>query len=262
MSAPEIVGIDDRMARSKFAHWGLYLRKDWLRCLLLAIVGFIVRIPALQGQFVWDDDYLVRTNPFIKSPLLILEVFRHYLFPDSYSPHYRPVQNISYMADYLLWNTNSYGFHLSNILFHVGSGVFLYLLLRKLFRSILTRFAPEPIEPAMRTDWDISTWAAFLAALLWVVHPVHSAAVDYVSGRADSLAFFFGCGGWLLFLKARELKSSLSRSITFCLAWSSGLLGLCSRESAGLWIVIFLLYLFAFEKPMKPSRKWVIVAAC
>jgi protein O-mannosyl-transferase len=257
-----MVGIDNQMARPKFAQLGAYLRKDWLRCLFLAIVGFIVRIPALQGQFVWDDDYLVRTNPFIKSPLLILEVFRHYLFPDSFSPHYRPVQNISYMADYFLWNTNSYGFHLSNILFHVGSGVFLYLLLRKLFSPIMTRFTPEPMKPVMRNDLDISTCAAFLAAILWVVHPVHSAAVDYVSGRADSLAFFFGCGGWLLFLKARELKSSLSRSIIFCLAWFSGLLALCSRESAGLWIVIFLLYLFAFEKPMKAWRKWVVVAAC
>ena len=250
------------MARPKSAQLRAYLHKDWLRCLLLAIVGFIVRIPALQGQFVWDDDSLVRTNPFIKSPLLILEVFRHYLSPDSYSPHYRPVQNISYMADYFLWNSNFYGFHLSSILFHVGNGVFLYLLLQRLFQPVLTRLAQKPMAPVPWSDSANSSFVAFLVALLWVVHPVHSAAVDYVSGRADSLAFFFGCGGWLLFLKARELKSRLCRSIIFCLAGFSGLLALCSRESAIIWLVIFLFYLFAFDRPMKAWRKWTVVAAC
>jgi protein O-mannosyl-transferase len=248
-----------RKTRSCFVS---HLRKDWLRCLLLGIIGFVVRIPALQGQFVWDDDYLIRTNPFIKSPLLILEVFRHYLFPDSFSAHYRPVQNISYMADYFLWNSNFYGFHLSSILFHVGSGVFLYLLLQKLFQPVLTRLAQKAMGPDSWSDSAKSSLVAFLVALLWVVHPVHSAAVDYVSGRADSLTFFFGCGGWLLFLKARELKSHLSRSIIFCLAGFSGLLALCSRESAIIWLVIFLFYLFAFDRPMKPWRKWTVVAVC
>lgn len=239
-----------------------HLRKDWLRCLLLGIIGFVVRIPALQGEFIWDDDYLIRTNPFIKSPLLILEVFRHYLFPDSFSAHYRPVQNISYMADYLLWNTNFYGFHLSSILFHIGSGIFLYLLLQRLFPPVLTRGAQKAMAAGPWGDWSLSSLLAFLVSLLWVVHPVHSAAVDYVSGRADSLAFFFACGGWLLFLKARELKGRLSRSLIFSLAGFSAVLALCSRESAIIWLVIFLFYLFAFDRPMKSWRKWKVVAAC
>src|SRR5207253_7021547 len=96
------------------------------------VIGVIVRAPALQGERIWDDQYLAHDNPFIKSPLLILESFRHYLFLDSFSAHYRPVQNISYIFDYLVWNTDTYGFHLSNILWHAGSGILLYLLLRKL----------------------------------------------------------------------------------------------------------------------------------
>lgn len=239
-----------------------HLCKNWIFCLFLGIVGFVVRIPALHGDVVWDDDYLVRTNQFIKSPLLILEVFRHYLFPDSYSAHYRPVQNISYMADYFVWNGNFYGFHLSSILFHIGSGILLYLLLRKLFGRLQTKFAAEAIEsPAGISSHSVS-WPALFVALLWVIHPVHSAAVDYVSGRADSLAFFFGCGAWLLFLKARELKRPLVRSMIFLVAWFSGLAALCSRENACIWLAIFLLYLFAFEKPLKLWQKWAAVAAC
>jgi hypothetical protein len=60
------------------------------RYFLLGAIGFLVRLPAVQGQLIWDDIYLTRENPFIKSPLLVLEAFRHYLFLDSFSDHYRP----------------------------------------------------------------------------------------------------------------------------------------------------------------------------
>ena len=109
--------------------------EQWLRYLCLVAIGLLAHLPALQGQLVWDDDYLAQSNPFIKSPLLALEAFRHYLFLDSYSPHYRPVQNLSFMADYYFWNTDPAGFHLTNILLHVGSGLLLYRLLTLLFRK-------------------------------------------------------------------------------------------------------------------------------
>src|SRR5260370_39039485 len=50
-----------------------YLRADWLRCLILALLGIFVRSPALQGQRIWDDQYLAHDHPLIKSPFLILE---------------------------------------------------------------------------------------------------------------------------------------------------------------------------------------------
>jgi Flp pilus assembly protein TadD len=224
--------------------------RTWVRCTIIALLGFAVHFPALQGQLIWDDQYLAHDNPFIKSPLLILESFRHYLFLDSFSAHYRPVQNISYIFDYLIWNTDPYGFHLSNVLWHVGSGLLLFLLLRKLFRGFGEISA------------SVSSLAAFLVATLWVVHPVHSAAVDYISGRADSLAFFFACAAWLLYLRARETVRWTFRVPLFLLAALSLLLALCSRESASLWVAIFLGHLFVFEKPISLRAKIVALTAC
>ena len=43
------------------------------------------------------------------------------------------------MVDYALWNDNTYGFHLTNVLLHVGSAILLYLLLCKLLRSLSER---------------------------------------------------------------------------------------------------------------------------
>src|SRR5204863_3248213 len=98
--------------------------------------------------------------------------------------------------------------------------------------------------------------AAFFAALLWVVHPVHSAAVDYISGRADSLAFFFACGSWLLYLRGRETKRPAVRGLLFFLAALSLLLALCSRESACLWVGMYLGHLFVFEKTTPHRTKF------
>lgn len=235
-----------------------YLSRQWLRCLLLALIGFVVRLPALQGQPIWDDDYLTKGNPFIKSPLFVFEVFRHHLFPESYSAHYRPVQNISYIADYLLWNGNFYGFHLSSLLFHVAAGVLVYLLLHKLFRGLVNTSAGSFASGHEGT----LSWFAFFVALLWIVHPVHSAAIDYVSGRADSLGVFFGCLAWLLFIKARTFQVRWFRWLTFVAVWIIGLLALGSRESACLWPLLFLLYLFCFEHSFKSRQRWVTVAAC
>src|SRR5215831_3279456 len=176
--------------------------RTWLQVLLLALAGVVTHLPALQGERIWDDQYLSLGNPFIKSPLLILETFRHYLFLDSLSIHYRPIQNISYIFDYFFWNTDPTGFHLTNILLHTSCGILLFFLLRRLFGTLA-------VKP------NTNKVMAFLVALVWVVHPVHSAAVDYISGRADSLAFAFASAGWLAFLRARRATHRFARCLTY-----------------------------------------------
>ena len=225
--------------------------KQWPRFIVLALIGFVVRLPALQGEMVWDDSYLVRDNPFIKSPLFIFEAFRHYLFLDSFSAHYRPVQNLSFIVDYFFWNGNLYGFHLTNLLLHIASALLLYLLLGKLFVS----FRGVQSDDVNKSAWSLG---AFFVALLWVVHPVHSAAVDYISGRADSLAFLFACAGWLLFIRARKSTRRAAQTALYTLAALSGLFALCSREIACVWILLFLFHLVFFDKGL--SRRALIIA--
>src|SRR5437868_6532016 len=139
-----------------------WLTKKWLHCLVLALVGVLVRIPALQGDPIWDDDYLIRTNSFIKSPLLILEAFRHYLFWDTFSLAYRPVQNLSYLFDYLIWNNNFYGYHLTSLACHVAGGILLYFLLQTVLLSLL----PEPATGGLPRRRCPIVWPAFFIALV------------------------------------------------------------------------------------------------
>jgi tetratricopeptide (TPR) repeat protein len=229
-----------------------FLSKDWCRASFLALVAFAIHAPALSGQLIWDDTYLAHDNPFIKSPLLIFEAFRHYLFLDSYSTHYRPVQNLSFIFDYFFWNDNTYGFHLTNLLLHGICGVLLYFLLRRLLTTLF----------AFRLTSATRSAPAFLIALIWTVHPVHSAAVDYISGRADSLAFLFAAAGWLLFLRAEQAQALRARILFYGLASGAALLALCSRETACIWLTIFFIYTLFFGGPILAHKKIIVLCAC
>ncbi|PYL65477.1 MAG: hypothetical protein DMF25_03445 [Verrucomicrobia bacterium] len=260
---PCLRAVGDWAPISRLSKLATYLRREWLRVLLLIVIGVIVRAPALQGERIWDDQYLSHDNPFIKSPLLILETFRHYLFLDSLSAHYRPVQNISFIVDYFFWNTDSYGFHLTNMLLHAGSGVLLYFLLRQLFASLFLRRVSVAVrDRAQRCSFSSLSTAAFCVAMIWVVHPVHSAAVDYISGRADSLAFLFASAAWLLFLRAQRARGTVLRGSLYLLAAVSGLLALLSREIACVWLALFVAHLLLVEKKQVRLRTRIWAVAC
>ena len=221
--------------------------------LLLAGLGILVGCilaysPVLHGKFLWDDLYLVGGNPFFKSPRFCLEVFRHYLFLDSFSLYYRPVQNLSYMIDYAIWNQDPFGYHLSNILYHAAGAFLLFLVVRRTLRAM----------PAEGRSEGFADWAAFSVGLIWAVHPIHNAAVAYVSGRADSIAMMFALLGWLLFYQP---VAGWRRAATLALAAVCVLAALCAKEIAFIWIALFAIHLFGFDRTLALRGKLHAVGA-
>ena len=228
------------------------LLRPWIALFLCLAAGFIVYAPALGGDFIWDDFYLVRENPFFRSPVFGWEVFRHYLFFDSFSTYYRPVQNWSYMLDYWIWRGSPVGYHCTNILIHSLSGFLLFLLLRRLLPALALRTlsqAPARVE-----------FFALLVALVWTVHPVHNAAVAYISGRADSLAALFALSAWLLLLRALDAGPLWKRATFGAIAAAAMLIALCSKEIALVWLLLFLVYFFAFDRARPWRLKWTVLA--
>ena len=205
--------------------------------LLLFAVAFLCYGQSLDGEFLWDDGFLVEHNPLIRSPALVGEMFRHYLFLDSASTFYRPVQNLSYLVDYWRWGMNPFGYRLTNLLLHAANGWLLCLLLRRLLPALLGAGVPAATAPA----------AALGVALVWVAHPVHSAAVAYVAGRADSLAVGFALGAWLLYERGRSATGPRRAALCYGTALGSLLLALCSKEMAAIWAALFALHLFCFR---------------
>ncbi len=209
-------------------------------CLGLVVAAFIVYSPSLAGEFLWDDEDMIVSNPLIRSPVFVLENFTHYLDLKGASAHYRPVQNLSYLTDYWCWGMNPFGYHLTSTLLHGVSACLLFLLLRQIVRRLYAPMVGDEARSESPNRMPFFDWFAFAAVLLWTVHPVHSAAVAYVSGRADPLAMAFGVGAWSFLLKATDDKVSAPRRAGLLAA--GGLCAFCalaSRESAAILLGLF-----------------------
>src|SRR4029077_6220043 len=163
------------------------VKKIWAVLILLAVV-FVSYSPAFRNGFVWDDTALILRDPLIRSWRLIPEGFNHFLFVDATaSDFYRPLQRLTYTLDYVAFAFRPGAYHAASILWHAAAAIALFVFAEELLLAF-------GIERQKRL------WVAFLAVLGWAIHPVQSAAVAYVSGRADPLAATFGFFGLYLFL--------------------------------------------------------------
>ena len=192
---------------------------------LLFLSAIAIYAPALRNQFVWDDQALILRDPLIRSWRLIGEGFTHFLFTDAGgSNFYRPLQRLSYTLDYAVCFNSPFGYHLASILWHAAAAGALFI------------FALEFLH-ALQLQETKRLSVATIAAFLWMIHPVQSAAVAYVAGRADSLAAFFGFLG--LFLVLRMFRAS--GNAQWILGFTAGLSLLASALSKESGIIFLLL---------------------
>ena len=178
-----------------------------LAAAMLVAVVFACYANSLGNGFVFDDDFLV---PAYSRAWSFSHLIRSLL--DSY----RPVRNASYAIDFFVWGPRPFGFHLTNVLIHAGNVILVFFLIR--------RFT---LKPGM----------AFLAALIFAVHPIQTDSVSYVSGRRDVLFALFYLAAFHAYLSYR---ASRSRAF-FALFLGFWALSLMSKEMAvSLPLVIFI----------------------
>src|SRR4051794_7722095 len=202
--------IDINIAQRLNAQFKRFVKKS-IAIALLALAVFVCYAPALRDGFVWDDTALILRDPLIRSWRLIPEGFNHYLFVDATpSNFYRPLQRLTYTVEYALFTARPGPYHVTSVLIHAGAAIALWL------------FAEALLE-AFGCEKRRAQWIGWIAALIWAIHPVHTAAVVYVSGRADPLAALFGFTGCYLLL-ARVVRP---RSQSIVLLLGAGFAFLC-----------------------------------
>ncbi len=172
---------------------------------LLAVLPYLNSFP---NAFVFDDKIAIVENPMIRSlrnvPTLLVTGY----WAQSRSGRsnlYRPLATISYALNYAVGGLHPFGYHLVNVVTHLGVSLLLYRLALRLFHS------PE---------------GALLAAAIFAVHPLHTEAVTGIVGRAEVLAAGFFLLAWWWYMDAVE------RPRYTLLSLGALVLALLSKENA------------------------------
>lgn len=207
-------------------------RLSFFAQLIIVAFGLLAYVNSVPNSFVWDDTLLVTGNPDIRSLRNIPRLFISGPFSAIGGNFYRPVQFISYAIDHSFWGLNPFGYHLTNMLIHIANAALVYVL----FSTLTGRRK-----------------AAFAAALVFVVHPINTEAVTYISGRADLLAAFFMYSSLLLLCSDTSFSSSPrpptggEGRVREFLSLLFFALSLLSKEAALALPLLALLCLFAYR---------------
>jgi len=210
------------------------LNKNAFIFLILFLVGILVYGNVFGGSFLFDDNLLLENNVLIRS----LQNFWQFFISNSQSGasvdgsnFYRPLQYLVYALNYKFFGLNVIPYHLVSIFLHIANAFLIFFLLQKI---------------------NFSRVASFIAALFFVIHPVNTEAISYVSGVADPLGFFFLFCGLLQFLKLDRKRIS-----TIILTFLFFILALLSKESTVIFFpLVLLLTLFKWQDIPKSKRSF------
>lgn len=220
--------------------------KSALRAFVIVLAVFAAYASAIPNGLVWDDTALVLRDPLIRSWRLIPEGFSHFLFLDATpSDFYRPLQRLVYTLIYWPFAVRPAAYHVANIICHTTAALALWRFARELLRRFnIGERAAEVVS--------------FCAALLWAVHPVHTAAISYVSGLADPLSALFGFAALCCAFRTDE---DGDRPRLWIYSAAAAFLFICSalsKESGfifpALWLVVLLT-----ERRLKAIVRWIAV---
>ena len=203
-------------------------RTIFISIILIIILGFAVYGNSLNGEFLWDDEFLVEDNAYIKSWSHISKLFTENIGAGAGGKYnfYRPLQMITYMIDYSLCKLDVKGYHFTNILLHISVALGLYWLVNILYKD---------------------KFLSLLTSILFVVHPIHTEAVAYISSRADLLAGLFMLLCFIFYIK--YLHSENIRIYILILLWY--ICALLSKENTLILPVLLFLYHYTFKKKLK-----------
>ncbi|MGA7238956.1 MAG: hypothetical protein WBY44_24955 [Bryobacteraceae bacterium] len=204
----------------------------------LAAIAVAIYSDSLWNGFTLDSSFILLHDPRIQKATtdnLTLILTKDYWFPNFYSELYRPFTTLTFLFNYaVLGNgSNPFGYHLVNLLLHVGNAWLVFALAWRFLRRL---------------------WPAFFAAALWTAHPIATEAVANLVGRCDELAAIAILGGVLLYVRSAAL-TGWRRWLAAAARFVISLLGLFSKELATVLIAMMLLW--DLVRGPNTVREWV-----
>jgi Tfp pilus assembly protein PilF len=169
------------------------------RAMLILLLALVVYTPSVNNGFIWDDDVMLTDNALMTADDGLTRIW----FSTELSDYF-PLTSTSFWIEWRLWGLNAMGYNITNILLHALGGLLLW-------RVFLRLKVP----------------GAWIAALLFTVHPVCVASVDWIAERKNTLSMVFYLAALLLYLR---FDTNQQRRFYLC-ALGAFLLALLSKTS-------------------------------
>jgi len=214
-------------------------RKDaifsWVAVIVLGVVLWWVYGRAMGSPLVFDDAPSVEQNPSLVRlwPLLGADGQPGPLNPPKDLPTSgRPLVNLSLALNYHFGGLNPAGYHAFNLAVHLLAAMLLGLIVQRLLRleCFGGRFA------------GASGPLAFLAALLWAVHPLNTETVVYITQRTELMVGLFYLATLYGSLRYWGAASAAGRRTWLILTTLACLAGMACKEvmvTAPLLVLLF-----------------------
>src|SRR5437879_236084 len=162
-----------RVAPAKFTLW-----QHTVLIVAIIIAVAVVYLPVLRGDFVWDDFLLITGNPLLQNFSGLVEIWSGGRTAD-----YFPLTNTIFWIEHHLFGANATGYHAVNILLQIANALLVWRLLTRL-----------------------NIPGAWLAGLIFGIHPVYVASVAWISELKNLLAMFFALLSVLCFLELDDKR--------------------------------------------------------
>jgi tetratricopeptide (TPR) repeat protein len=194
--------------------------------LALGVIGVLVYMNSLHNPFVFDDVGSIIENPNVRR---LWPPSESLTGPPGSGSNGRPVVAISLSVNYALGGIDVLGFHLFNVGAHVLAA---WALFAVVFRTLVGARIPRRLASRALP-------LAFTIALLWLLHPLHTSALNHVVYRNEVLASLF----YLLTLYATIRGATADRArLWYAFAVVACFMGMASKEMMATVPVVVFLY--------------------
>jgi protein O-mannosyl-transferase len=146
-------------AKSGSMNW-----KVALMAMVIVAAGLWIYWPALHGDWLMDDDVYITQNPVLRDPN---GLWKMWFLPGTLIEYYPMAQSVQWF-EWQLWGSDTFGYHLVNVILHLMSALLVWRLLDKF---------------NLRLAW--------LGGLLFAVHPQQVESVAWISELKNTLSLPF-----------------------------------------------------------------------
>jgi tetratricopeptide (TPR) repeat protein len=185
---------------------------------VLAVVGAVVVVfwaygPALNGEFLFDDNALPFSLPNAAAPLR------------AWIGQIRPVLMTTYWLNSRISAEDPYSYHIFNLIIHCLTSLLIFPMARRLLEW-------SGAEASLRN------LLAGFAALIFLLHPAQTESVAYLAGRSESLSGLLAAAAFTVFLYRRQKAVSWATVAAILVLFGGAVL---SKEQAVVLPVLLLL---------------------